>query len=94
VPSAETPELWFEAGMAYESKHADDQAIAAFTQAIAGKPDDAGSKFQRGQIYFHKHDYEKAKRDLEDVTKSTDPRLGSARQVATQLLGQLVTKKH
>jgi tetratricopeptide (TPR) repeat protein len=94
VPPAETPELWFEAGMVYAARHADDQAIAAFTQAIAGKPDDAGSKFQRGQIYFHKHDYDKAKRDLEDVTKSTDPRLGSARQVATQLLAQTASKKH
>jgi tetratricopeptide (TPR) repeat protein len=94
VPPAEAAELWFEAGMAHDARHADDQAIAAFTQAIAGKPDDAGSKFQRGQIYVRKRDFEKARRDLEDVVKSTDPRLGSVKQLARQLLTELARQKH
>jgi tetratricopeptide (TPR) repeat protein len=94
VPAAEAPELWFEVGMAYDAKHADDQAIDAFSKAIAGKPDDVSSKFQRGQIYVRKGDSANARRDLEDVVKSTDPRMASAKQLATQLLARLAAAKH
>jgi tetratricopeptide (TPR) repeat protein len=92
VPPAEVAELWFEAGMAYDAKHTDDKAIEAFTKAIAAKPDDDSSKFQRGQIYVHKGDFEKAKHDLEDVVKSADPRLASVKPLATQLLEQIASK--
>jgi tetratricopeptide (TPR) repeat protein len=91
VPAAETAELWFEVGMAYDAKHADDKAIEAFSKAVTGKPDDVSSKFQRGQIYFRRGDLDNAKHDLEDVVKSADPLAGAARQLATQLLGQIAT---
>ena len=94
VPAAEAPELWFEAGMAYDAQHADDQAIDAFTKAIAGKPDDASSKLQRGQIYVRKGDFDQAKRDLDDVVASTDPQIASLKPIATQLLKQIANKKH
>jgi tetratricopeptide (TPR) repeat protein len=93
VPAAEAPELWFEAGMAYDAKHADDQAIDAFSKAIAGKPDDASSKFQRGQIYVRKGDFDQAKHDLEDVVASGDPQVASLKPIATQLLKQMANKK-
>jgi tetratricopeptide (TPR) repeat protein len=91
VPASEAGELWFEAGMAYDAKRADDKALEAFSKAIAARPDDASAKFQRGQIYLRKGDYANAKRDLEEVARSADPRVGPARQLATQFLGQLAT---
>jgi len=94
VPAAEAPELWFEAGMAYDAKHADDQAIDAFTKGLAGKPDDASAKFQRGQIYVRKGDFDQAKRDLDDVVASADPQTASLKPIATQLLKQMASKKH
>ena len=73
VSAADAGELWYEAGMAYDARHATDQAIDAFSKAIAGKPDDASSKFQRGQVYFRKGDLANARHDLEDVVSSSDP---------------------
>ena len=93
VPAADAAELWFEVGMAYDAKYADDKAIGAFGKAIAGKPDDASSKFQRGQIYLRKGDLASARRDLEDVARSADPRVAAAKQLANQLLGQLAGGK-
>lgn len=92
VPAAEAGELWFEAGMAYDARRADDRAIDAFSKAIAGRPDDAGSKFQRGQIYLRRGDVANARRDLEDVARSPDVKLGPVKQLATQLLAQLGSK--
>jgi len=89
VPAAEASELWFEAGMAYDAKRADDKAIDAFSKAIAGRPDDAGSKFQRGQIYLRRGDVASARRDLEDVVRSPDAKIAPVKQLATQLLAQL-----
>jgi tetratricopeptide (TPR) repeat protein len=89
VPTAEAGELWFEVGMAYDAKRADDKALEAFSKAIAGKPDDSDSKFQRGQIYLRRGDVASARRDLEDVARSPDARLGVVKQIATQMLGQL-----
>jgi tetratricopeptide (TPR) repeat protein len=94
VPAAEAGELWYEAGMVHDARHADDQAIAAFTRAITGTSADARSKFQRGQVYFHKGDFANAKRDLEDVTSSTDPEIAAVKPIATQLLGQIARKQH
>ena len=93
VPAAEASELWFELGMAHDAKHADDKAIEAFGKVIAGKPDDVAAKFQRGQVYLRKRELANATRDLEDVVKSTDPRMVAERQVATQLLTQIAGKK-
>jgi tetratricopeptide (TPR) repeat protein len=94
VPATEASELWYEAGLIYDAKHADDKAIEAFSKAIASKPDDDGAKFQRGQIYFRKGDLEHARPDLEDVAKSTDPRMAAAKQLATQLLARITAKHH
>jgi tetratricopeptide (TPR) repeat protein len=93
VPPGDARELWFAAGMAYDETHADDQAIAAFTRALAAKPEDKQSKFQRGQVYLRKGDLASAKRDLEDVVKSPDPQLGDATSIAAQLLIQIVRKR-
>jgi tetratricopeptide (TPR) repeat protein len=93
VPAAEAGELWYEAGMAYDANRADDSAIAAFTRAIALKPDDALSKFQRGQIYLRKADFANARRDLDDAVRSTDPRIAGFRPIAIQLLGQIDRKR-
>jgi tetratricopeptide (TPR) repeat protein len=89
VPAADAAQLWFEVGMTYDAKHAEDQAIDAFTRAISSKPDDASAKFQRGQIYFRKGDLDKAKRDLEEVVTPASPLAGPAKQFATQLLAQI-----
>jgi tetratricopeptide (TPR) repeat protein len=94
VPAAESPELWFEVGMAYDAKRDDDKAIEAFGKAIAGKPGDLGSKFQRGQIYFRRGDFVNARRDLEEVAKSADPSIAAVRPLATQMLGQIARKQH
>ena len=39
LAAAEAGTLWYEAGMTYDARHADDQAIEAFTRAITGKPE-------------------------------------------------------
>ncbi len=91
VPVTDATELWFEVGMAHDARHSDDSAIAAFSKALAGKPDDARSKFQRSQVYVRKGDLASARRDLEDVTRSNDPRAVVEKQLAIQLLSQLPT---
>jgi len=94
VPAAESPELWFEVGMAYDAKREDDKAIEAFGKAIAGKPSDLSSKFQRGQIYFRKGDFANARRDLDEVAKSGDPSIAGVKPLASQMLGQIARKQH
>lgn len=89
VPAMEVAELWFEVGMAYDARHADDKPIEAFTRAIAAEPDDVGAKFQRGEIYFRKGDFDGARYDLEAVLASVDPAASAAKPFATQLLGQI-----
>ncbi|HEX7843049.1 MAG TPA: tetratricopeptide repeat protein [Kofleriaceae bacterium] len=89
VLPAEAADLWFEIGIIHDAKHADDKAIEAFGNAIAGGPDDAGARFERGQIYLRKGDLASARRDFEGVARSTDPRAGVTKQLATQLLTQL-----
>jgi tetratricopeptide (TPR) repeat protein len=93
VPPGDARDLWFEAGMVYDEMHVDDQAIAAFTKALAANPEDKRSKFQRGQVYVRKGDLASAKRDLEDVVKSPDPQLGDATSIAAQLLIQIARKR-
>jgi tetratricopeptide (TPR) repeat protein len=98
VPASEVNELWFEVGMSYDAKRgsdktADDKAIEAFGKAIAAKPDDAGSKFQRGQIYYRKGNLAAAKADLEDVVASADPRIAGTKPIARQILSQIAKKR-
>jgi predicted Zn-dependent protease len=92
VAPSDASELWFEAGMAYDAQHADDKAIDALGRAIAGRPDDASAKLQRAQIFLRRADLGNARRDLEDVARSAEPRAGAARQIARQLLEQLAVK--
>jgi tetratricopeptide (TPR) repeat protein len=94
VPPADAGELWFELGMAYDARRADGKAVEAFSTAIALRPDDVNAKFQRGQILARKGEIAAARRDLEEVSKSTDPKLVSEKQVANQLLAQIAARKH
>ena len=94
VPAADAADVWFELGMAQDAKHADAQAIEAFSKAIAGKPDDPTAKFQRGQLYYKTGDFASARRDLDDVAKSTDPRSATMKPIATQLLARMASKPH
>jgi tetratricopeptide (TPR) repeat protein len=94
VPPAESSELWYEVGMAHDARRDDDKAIDAFTRAIAARPDDAGSKFQRGQAYFRKKDFASARRDLDEVARSGDPAIASIRPLAVQMLDQIAKKQH
>jgi tetratricopeptide (TPR) repeat protein len=93
VAPAEAAELWFEVAMVHDARHANDQAIEAFGRALASRPDDAISKMQRGQLYFHKGDLANARRDLEAVKRSPDPRVASVKPLASQLLAQIESSK-
>ncbi|MEO7735147.1 MAG: tetratricopeptide repeat protein, partial [Kofleriaceae bacterium] len=90
--ASETAELWFELAMAHDAKHADDQALAALGKALASRPDDASALLQRGEIYLRKGEPASAKRDLEVVAGSSDPRTAVARRLATQLLAGLASR--
>lgn len=93
VPESEAAELWFEAGMAYEAKRSEGEAIDAFTRAIAVNPNDVSAKFQRGQLYFRRGEFASARIDLEEVTRSSDPKAASAKPIASQLLAQMTSQK-
>jgi tetratricopeptide (TPR) repeat protein len=90
--ATDTAELWFELAMAHDAKHADDQALAALGKALASRPDDASSLLQRGEIYLRKGEPASAKRDLERVASSSDPRTAVAKRLAAQLLEGLATR--
>ena len=94
VAQADVEPLWYELGMAYDAKRADQKAVEAFGAAIAMRPDDLDAKFQRGQIFARKGENAAARRDLEEVARSTDPKLIGAKQVANQLLTQIASRKH
>jgi tetratricopeptide (TPR) repeat protein len=87
-----TSELWFEAGMAYDAKRADDRALDAFGRAIAINPDDALARLQRGQLLYLKGDFENAKLDLAGAMRSPDPRVVSSRPLVTRLLGEIAQR--
>lgn len=90
--TSETAELRFELAMAHDAKHADDQALAALGKALASRPDDARVLLQRGEIYLRKGEPASAKRDLEVVAGSSDPRTAVAKRLATQLLAGLASR--
>ena len=92
VAAPDSAELWFEAGMAHQARHADDRAIDAFSRAIAAG--DLPSKLQRGQVYLHKRDLAAARRDLEDVVRAPDADAAAARQLAGQLLQEIASTRN
>jgi tetratricopeptide (TPR) repeat protein len=91
VPAAEAADLWFEAGMAYDARRADDAAIDAFGKVIAIKPGDALAKLERGQLYLRAGDVAGATRDLDDAMRSPDPRVATAKPAIAKLLAQLAS---
>ncbi|HEX8110171.1 MAG TPA: tetratricopeptide repeat protein, partial [Kofleriaceae bacterium] len=93
VAPAESGELWFELGMACDARRDDDKAIEAFTHALAIQPGDLVSKFQRGQVYFRKNDFANARRDLEEIARSSDPSVATTKPLAVQMLDQIARKK-
>ncbi len=85
-------DVWFELGMAYDAKLLDDKAIAAFDKSLDQQRDNHKARFARGQIYFRKGDYAKAKRDLEEFVKSRSPGLEFFKQQASRMLMDIAAK--
>ena len=93
VPGAnEVSELWYDAGRALDDKRADDKAIEAYDKALESRPDNHKAKFQRGQAYFRKGDFTKAKKDLEDFSKSGGQSVEFAKQQASKMLLDIAAK--
>jgi tetratricopeptide (TPR) repeat protein len=93
VSPADARQLWYEAGMALHAKRIDDQALAAFDKALAGDPGDVLSRFVRGQLYLRKGRLADARRELEQVVRSSDPQVADAKPIAVQLLQQIARKQ-
>lgn len=89
VAAPDSGDLWFELALAYQAKAAIDPAIAALDRAIAARPGDPLATLERGRLYLDRGDAARARRDLEAVAGSTDPRWAGARQLAAQLLARL-----
>lgn len=89
VAPAESADLWLQIGMAYDAKSADDKALVALGRALAIRPSDPYAKMHRGRLYFRHGDVDLARRDLQDVAKTTDPELAVARQLALDLLSRI-----
>ncbi len=93
VPGAnEVSDIWYVVGMAYDDKRMDDKAIEAFDQALESRSDNHKAKFQRGQAYFRKGDYTKAKKDLEEFAKSGGASVEFAKQQAQKMLLDIAAK--
>jgi tetratricopeptide (TPR) repeat protein len=90
--SNEVADIWYVLGMAYDDKSNYDKAIEAFEQAIEAKRDHHKAKFQRGQAYFRKGDHTKAKRDLEEFSKSGGTSLEFEKQQASRMLMDIMAK--
>jgi cytochrome c-type biogenesis protein CcmH/NrfG len=78
--------------MAYEDKNDHAKAIEAFDKSIETKKDNHKAKFQRGQAHFKSGDMTKAKRDLEDFSKSGGASLEFAKQQASKMLMDIAAK--
>jgi tetratricopeptide (TPR) repeat protein len=78
--------------MGYDDKNQWDKAIEAFDKALESKRDNHKAKFQRGQAYFKKEDFAKAKRDLEEFSKSGGASLEFAKQQAQKMLMDIAAK--
>ncbi|MBA3456337.1 MAG: tetratricopeptide repeat protein, partial [Deltaproteobacteria bacterium] len=93
VPGAnEVSDIWYVVGMAFDDKRLDDKAIEAFDKAIESRPDNHKAKFQRGQAYFRKGDFTKAKKDLEEFAKAGGSAVEFAKQQASKMLLDIAAK--
>ncbi|HEY5925620.1 MAG TPA: tetratricopeptide repeat protein [Kofleriaceae bacterium] len=93
VPGAnEVSDIWYVLGMGYDDKNQWDKAIEAFDKSIESKRDNHKAKFQRGQAYFKKGDMTRAKRDLEEFSKSGGASLEFAKQQAQKMLMDIAAK--
>lgn len=90
--SREKSQIWFEVGMGYDDKRLDDKAIDAFTKALEGKRDYQIARFQRGQAYYRKADYNNAKRDLEEFSKAGGMSVQFEKQQASKMLVDIAAK--
>jgi len=88
----EKSEVWFEVGMGYDDKRLDDKAIEAFDKALDSRKDNHKAKFARGQAYFRKGEYTKAKRDLEEFSKSGGVSVEFFKQQASRMLMDIAAK--
>lgn len=64
------PDLHYELAMALDDLHKLDDAIASYSRVIELRRDHAKAKFQRGQAYFRRKDYVKARLDLQDFLRA------------------------
>lgn len=92
--SNEVSDIWFVLGMGYDDKNSWDKAIEAFDKSIESKRDNHKAKFQRGQAYFKKGDMTRAKRDLEEFSKSGGASLEFAKQQASKMLMDIAAKAY
>lgn len=90
--SNEVSDIWYVVGMAYDDKSLYDKAIEAFDKALESRGDNHKAKFQRGQAYFRKGDFTKAKKDLEDFAKSGGASVEFAKQQASKMLLDIAAK--
>jgi tetratricopeptide (TPR) repeat protein len=88
----EKSEIWFEVGMGYDDKRVDDKAIEAFDKALEARRDNHKAKFARGQAYYRKGEYTKAKRDLEEFSKSGGASVEFFKQQASRMLMDIAAK--
>jgi tetratricopeptide (TPR) repeat protein len=88
----EVSDIWYVLGMGYDDKSDWTKAIDAFDKSLESKRDNHKAKFQRGQAYFKKGDFEHAKRDLEDFSKSGGASLEFAKQQAQKMLMDIAAK--
>jgi tetratricopeptide (TPR) repeat protein len=89
VPRAGSADLWFEVGICHEEMHNNDEAIEAYSKALALTPDSPILKLHRGWLYYVKRKPAAAKRDLEAVANTTDPRQAGVKQAAEMILTQI-----
>lgn len=85
-------ELWFIAGRGYDDKLNHKKAIEAYTKALEAKRDNHKAKFQRGQSQFRAGNYDEAKRDLEEFSKSGGRSLEFEKQQASKMLMDIAMK--
>lgn len=90
--SNEVSDIWYVLGMGYDDKSNWDKAIESFDKALESRRDNHKAKFQRGQAYFKKGDFTKAKRDLEEFSKSGGASLEFAKQQASKMLMDIAAK--
>lgn len=90
--SQEASDIWYVLAMGYDDQRMDDKAIEAFDKAIESRRDNYKAKFQRGQAYFRKGDLIRAKRDLEEFSKSSGASLEFNKQQATKMLMDIAAK--